>query len=96
MLGQSPAGGPPGSRRGNLNPVFANPDRFDIQRDPNSRLSFGVGIHHCLGAALARLEGQVVFKALAGAFPQIELKQVDYDALPAELDHQEALDQRDR
>jgi cytochrome P450 len=38
---------------------FADPNRFDISRDPNPHLSFGHGIHACLGAALARMEARI-------------------------------------
>lgn len=52
---------------------FEDPDRFDIGRQPNPHLSFGSGIHYCLGVALARMEGQEVFRALAERFPRFEL-----------------------
>jgi cytochrome P450 len=45
--------------------VFAEPDRFLVDRQPNPHISFGGGIHFCLGAALARIEGQELFRGLA-------------------------------
>jgi len=54
--------------------VFANVDTFDISRDPNPHVAFGNGVHHCLGATLARVEGQEVFKALAERFPSLHLE----------------------
>jgi len=54
--------------------TFANPDVFDITRDPNPHVAFGNGVHHCLGATLARLEGQEAFKALAQRFPNLHLE----------------------
>jgi len=53
---------------------FANPDRFDITRQPNQHVAFGSGVHHCLGATLARVEGQEVFKALAERFPYLRVE----------------------
>lgn len=52
--------------------VFADAQDFDIRRNPNPHLSFGIGEHFCLGAHLARLEGRVFFEELLAAFPAIE------------------------
>src|SRR5215212_2112561 len=58
---------------------FANPDVFDITRaDANRHVAFGKGIHVCLGAPLARVEGQVAFGTLFGRLPELRL------AVPAE------------
>jgi cytochrome P450 len=53
--------------------VFDRPDDFDVERYPNPHVAFGSGIHHCLGATLARLEGQEAFKALAERFPNLNM-----------------------
>jgi cytochrome P450 PksS len=60
--------------------VFAHPETFDITRDPNPHVAFGSGVHHCLGATLARLEGQEAFKALAERFPtlHVETEELEY------------------
>jgi len=50
---------------------FDDPERFDVARDPNYPLSFAAGIHYCLGANLARLEGKVVFDRLVRRFADI-------------------------
>ena len=52
--------------------IFDDPDRFDVGREGQAPMSFGAGIHFCLGAALARAEGQVVFDRLLDRFPVIE------------------------
>ena len=58
---------------------FENPDAMDISRWPNAHVAFGAGVHHCLGATIARVEGQEVFKALAERYPNLELKTHDME-----------------
>ena len=53
--------------------VFADPQVFDIRRQPNPHIAFGFGRHFCLGASLARLEIKVMFSELFRRLPDIEL-----------------------
>jgi cytochrome P450 len=52
---------------------FPGPGRLDLDRDASGHLAFGHGIHYCLGAPLARLEGEVAFGALLARFPSLTL-----------------------
>ncbi|AGZ38968.1 cytochrome P450 [Actinoplanes friuliensis DSM 7358] len=59
---------------GNRDPErFTDPDRLDLARPDNAPLSFGGGIHYCLGAPLARLEAQIAIPALLARFPGLAL-----------------------
>lgn len=57
--------------------VFPDPDKFDITRTDSKYLSFGAGIHHCLGWSLAKTEGEIAFKTLINRLPQLQLKTTD-------------------
>ena len=52
---------------------FSDPDRLDIAREDNRHLSFGFGSHFCLGAALARLEGQITIGGVVQRWPDLRL-----------------------
>ncbi|WP_397545405.1 cytochrome P450 [Saccharopolyspora gloriosae] len=56
---------------------FADPNVFDPTRDPNPQLGFGRGIHFCLGAPLARLEGKVALNLLLDRFPKLATDPAD-------------------
>jgi pimeloyl-[acyl-carrier protein] synthase len=53
---------------------FDNPHQLDLSRQPNPHLAFGSGIHYCLGAPLARLEGQIAFATLLERMPDLRLE----------------------
>lgn len=51
---------------------FPAADNLELDRTPNEHLAFGLGIHHCLGAPLARLEGRIALRALLRRFPELQ------------------------
>jgi pimeloyl-[acyl-carrier protein] synthase len=53
--------------------AFERPDEFDITRTPNRHVAFGVGLHHCLGRSLARVEGVAALRALVELTPEVKL-----------------------
>jgi cytochrome P450 len=56
---------------------FPHPDRFDVTRQPNEHLAFGAGLHLCIGAALARLQGSIAIAAALARFPHLSLSAPD-------------------
>jgi len=63
---------------GNRDPeAYEEPEKLDITRKNVRPLSFGGGIHTCLGAQLARLEGEIAFRALAKRLPNMRLENID-------------------
>ena len=62
--------------------VFARPDTFDIGRDPNPHLAFGLGLHYCIGAPLARLELQTALRVLLTRLPNLRLAERRFEYEP--------------
>ena len=69
LLGRCPA-----TSSANRDPAqFPDPDRLDLRRDTSGHVAFGHGVHHCLGAPLARMEAEVALGALLARFPRTSL-----------------------
>ena len=65
---------------GNRDPEqFAHPADLDIMRKPNRHLAFGHGLHYCVGAALARLEGQIAINTILNRMPALRLETEDLE-----------------
>ncbi|MBI00419.1 MAG: cytochrome [Acidimicrobiaceae bacterium] len=64
---------------------FEEPDIFDIEREPNHHIGFGFGIHFCLGAALARLEGSIALERLLTCYPDLSADGEDPHWIPTML-----------
>ena len=52
---------------------FANPDQLDLTRENNRHLGFGFGVHYCVGAPLARMEGRIALDTLLRRLPNLRL-----------------------
>ena len=65
--------------------VFTDPDTLDLGRDPCAHLSFSAGIHFCLGAQLARLEGQIALATIVRRFPKIAMATQELEWRPAPI-----------
>jgi cytochrome P450 len=61
--------------------LIEDPDRLDVTRGTTGHLAFGHGVHHCIGAPLARMEMRIAFPALLGRFPGLALS-VPFDEVP--------------
>ena len=53
--------------------AYPDPDRFDVRRDLRNHVSFGYGIHYCVGAALARVEGRIALEETLDRYPAWEV-----------------------
>ena len=58
---------------------FENLDQFDVTRADNRPLSFAQGIHYCLGASLARIEGQIAINSLVSRMPNMKMESANVD-----------------
>jgi cytochrome P450 len=56
---------------------FPHPERFDLRRQPNRQFAFGHGIHFCLGAGLARIEGDIALRLLFDRFRELRAARAD-------------------
>jgi cytochrome P450 len=88
--GQSiPAGAPVVAWIGSANrdeAQFADPDRFDVDRQPNRHIAFGYGIHYCLGAPLARLEARIALGAMLERFVDVRrVRGATLEVLPSTI-----------
>ena len=61
---------------------FSQPDQLDLSRPESRHMAFGLGIHFCLGAPLARLEGEIAFNTLLRRLPDIQLATEEVEQVP--------------
>jgi cytochrome P450 len=66
---------------------FADPERFDVHRNPNRHIAFGHGIHFCLGAPLARLEGTIALGALVRRLGHLQVDRSELEPLRGHVVH---------